>query len=272
MREHMRSLNYILALFLIFLTACQAPTTYSPELSKQEVTSEAAYQQSVVDTVKAQGGRPKAWKNHKNMRGQFEDVGERIEKAGAELCVAAHLQKNGCYYYFKMSRDEEINSQADGKNIIIFTGMMRFVENDDELAAVMAHEFAHDLMGHVQAQKKNAILGKVLGLAVDALASSQGLDTDGEIAKAGTEIGTLTYSIDFEKEADYIGMYVMARAGYDLSKAGNLWRRMSIEDSEGVYSSATHPSNPERFVALQKTINEINYKRKHHLPLVPDFK
>lgn len=262
----------ILISILIFFTACQAPTSYSPELTKQEVDKEALYEQSVVDAVKARGGNPKSWRNHKNMRGQFEEVGERIEKAGAELCVQAHLQKNGCYYYFKLSRDEDINSKSDGKNIIIFTGMMRFVENDDELAVVMAHEFAHNLMGHVKMQSQNAAYGKILGMALDALAGSEGLSTDGEISKTGEEMGTATYGIDFEKEADYVGMYVVARAGYDMSKAGNLWRRLSIEEPEGIYNSVTHPSNPERFVALQKTIYEINYKRQHHLPLLPDFK
>lgn len=254
------------------ITSCQAPTSYSPELTKQEIHNEEISQQRMVDEIQARGGKPKAWKNRKNMRKQFESVGERIEKAGAEICVEAHLQKNGCYYYFKTNQNDEINSQADGKNIIIFTGMMRFVESDDELAAIMAHEFAHNLMGHVNAQNKNATFGKILGFAVDAIADSQGLDTDGEITKAGAEIGALSYSVDFEKEADYIGIYVLARAGYDIKSAANLWRRMSIEDPEGIYNSVTHPSNSARFVALQKAIYEINYKRKHQVPLIPDFK
>ncbi|MEK6747116.1 MAG: M48 family metallopeptidase [Pseudomonadota bacterium] len=258
--------------FCVGLAACQAPTTYSPELNKQEVHEEESNQQRMVDAIVARGGKPKAWKNPKNMRKQFETVGENIEKAGAEICVEARLQKNGCYYYFRLVRNEDINAVADGKNIVIFTGMMRFVESDDELAAVMAHEFAHNLMGHVAAQNKNATFGKILGLAVDAIADSQGLSTGGEFTKAGTEIGALSYSVDFEKEADYIGIYVLARAGYDVKAAPNLWRKMSIEDPEGIYNSVTHPSHAERFVALQKAIYEINYKRKHNIPLIPDFK
>lgn len=275
MREHMHEAIFKNSFFVIifaFFAACQAPTTNSPELSKQEVSNEEFNQQRMVDEVIARGGKPKAWRNQKNMRGQFEAVGEIVEKAGAQICVESHLQRNGCYYFFRLLRDEDINAKADGKNIIIYTGMMRFVENDDELAAVMAHEFAHNLMGHIKAQSKNATYGKLLGMALDAIVDSQGLSSDGEITEVAEGIGISTYSIDYEKEADYIGMYVLARAGYDLSKAGSLWRRMSIEDPDAIYSSSTHPSNPERFVALQKTIYEINYKRKHHLPLVPDFK
>lgn len=254
------------------LTACQKPTTYTPELSDLEIAVEQEKQQRMVDEVAAQGGKPKAWRNPKNMRKTFEMVAERIETAGADICRAMKLQKNGCYYYFKLSRDEDINASADGKNIVINTGMMRFIENDDELATIMAHEFAHNLMGHINAQKNNATVGKLLGLAVDAIADTQGVNMQGEMTKAGSEIALLAYSADFEKEADYVGLYVMAKAGYDIHAAANLWRRMSIEDPEGIYHSITHPSNSERSVALRKTVYEIETKRKNRLPLVPDFR
>ncbi|MEQ1789781.1 MAG: M48 family metallopeptidase [Rickettsiales bacterium] len=264
--------HLFLAIMCACLTACQSPTAYTPELTQEEISAEEISQQKMVDKIQAQGGLPKAWQNHKNMRKQFERVGMNIEKAGAEICRELHLQKNGCYYYFKLARNEAINSKADGENIVIFTGMMRFAQSDDELAVVMAHEFTHNLMGHVRAQKNNATFGMLFGMAADALADSQGINMGGEMTKVGTEIGTLTYSVSFEKEADYIGLYVLARAGYDINRAPELWRRMSIEDPDAIYSSITHPSNPARFVALQKAVTEIEYKRKHHIPLLPDFK
>lgn len=264
-------LIYIFSMAL-FVVSCQQPIASMPQLSKDEIRAEEISQQRMVDEINSRGGKPKAWRNHKNMRKQFENVGERIEKAGAEICRELHLQKNGCYYYFEMNRSDEINSRADGKNIIIYTGMMRFVENDDELAAVMGHELAHNLMGHVGAQKKNATLGMLLGAAMDAAAASQGISTYGEITQAGTEIGMLKYSVDYEKEADYVGLYVMARAGYDIKRAPVFWRRMSIENPQEIYASVTHPSNAERFVALQKAVAEIEFKRGRHIPLLPDIK
>lgn len=270
------AMKFLQKKYIIFtlsaLSACQSPRSYSPELTAEEIYAEELTQQNMVDTIKAQGGKPKAWKNHKNMRKQFENVGENIEKSGAEICRQLHLQGNGCYHYYRLSVSDDINSQADGKNIIINTGMMRFVESDDELAVVMAHEFAHNLMGHVKAQKNNATIGMLIGITADAIADTQGINMGGEMTKAGKEIGALRYSVDFEREADYIGLYVMARAGYDVKYAPKLWRRMSIENPEGIYNSTTHPSNAERFLALQKAIEEINYKRKHKIPLLPDFK
>lgn len=262
----------VFCFFCMALASCHRPISYPPELTAEETLDEEVNQQVMVDEDKARGGSPKRWRNHKNMRGQFETVGGRIEKAGAEICRGLHLERHGCYYYFKMSRNEEINSMADGKNIIIYTGMIRFVESDDELAAVMGHEFAHNLMGHPKAQKKNATWGGLAGLAADAIAKSQGIDTGGEIAENGEEFGALAYSIDFEKEADYIGLYVMERAGYNIKLAPNLWRRMSLEDPDGINIAITHPSNAQRFVALQKTIDEIEFKKKNHIKVLPDFK
>ncbi len=256
----------------LLIASCHQPLSSGPKPTSGEIFDEAVAQQQMVDEVKAQGGQPKRWKNNKNMRLQFERVGEKVEKAGAEICRGMHLEKNGCYYYFRLSRDEELNSKADGKNIIIYTGMMRFMQSDDELAVVMGHEFTHNLMRHIKSQEYNATWGMLIGAVGDELANIHGINTGWEMASAGAEIGALTYGSDFEREADYIGLYVMARAGYDIKKAPFLWRRMSIEDEGGIYISTTHPSNPERFVALQKTIDEIEFKRANHIELLPDMK
>ena len=104
----------------LLIASCHQPLSSGPKPTSGEIFDEAVAQQQMVDEVKAQGGQPKRWKNNKNMRLQFERVGEKVEKAGAEICRGMHLEKNGCYYYFRLSRDEELNSKADGKNIIIY--------------------------------------------------------------------------------------------------------------------------------------------------------
>ncbi len=261
-----------LSVVCLVASSCQKPTAFTPELPDAEINSEEQAQQKMVDEIKSRGGLPKAWKNHKNMRPQFERVGGKIEEAGAEICRLLKLQERGCYYYFSLNRSDELNSHADGKKVVIYTGMMRFTQNDDELAVVMGHEFAHNLMGHVQAQKNNGTIGMLLGGALDAIATSQGVSTQSSGAELGKEVAVMSYSVDFEQEADYVGLYIMARAGYDIRRAPNFWRRMSLENPEEIYTNSTHPSNAARFVALQKAIYEVEYKRKHHLPILPDFK
>ena len=271
-----RPFGKILPLFsaLWLLAACQTPTTYAPTLTADEIRAEEANQQRMVDEIQAQGGTKKKWKNRSDMRKQFERVAERIEEAGADVCRELGLPKlkRSCYYYFDILRNDDLNARADGRSIIVNSGMIRFTENDDELAGILGHELAHNLMAHLDATRNNALAGGVVGLMVDAIAASQGVSTNGDFTRTGMEAGVLSYSIPFEQEADYIGLYIMARAGYNPARAPYLWRRMSLEYPDTIYSAKTHPSNAARFVALQKTIDEIAYKRKHRLPLLPDVK
>jgi predicted Zn-dependent protease len=261
-----------LAACALVLAACNPPQSYTPHLTDEEIRTEAMLQQQMVNDVRARGGVPKRWQNAKGMQKQFEQVGAKIEKAGAELCNELGLQGRGCYYYFDLKRSNTINAYADGENVVITTGLMRFIDNDDELAVVMAHELAHNLMDHPGAARANMSLGLLLGAALDVAAASQGVDTGGGMTSIGADAGRLQYSVEYEQEADYIGLYIMARAGYDPRKAALLWRRMSVENPDAIYVTTSHPSNPSRFVALQKAAAEVDYKRKHRLKLLPDFK
>lgn len=254
------------------LSACQRPITYVPEVTSQELQAESNYQEKMMDQVRAQGGMPQLWHRKKGMRKQFERVAERIEKAGADICreMGLPVQKRKCYYYFMLSSDKDINAFADGTSVVIPVGMMRFVANDDELAHVMGHELTHNLMRHREAKTTNALVGKMVGALLDGVVASQGGGSLG-IADAGGEVGALSYSPAFEREADYMGAYIAARAGYNVKRASDFWRRLSYQEPDGADGSLTHPANAERFVSLNKTVTEIEYKRKHHLPLVPNL-
>ncbi|MFO0389813.1 MAG: M48 family metallopeptidase [Alphaproteobacteria bacterium] len=260
---------------LILLAACQAPTTYRPELTPEEIRAEQQAQQQMVDEISAQGGSKKNWKGKPDMRKQFERVASKIEEAGAEICREMGVPQQGgeCYYHFRIKQEDDvINAYADGENIVVNTAMLKFLQSDDELAAILGHEFAHNLMGHVDAGMKNTMAGAFVGLLLDAAAASQGINTQGGFTQSGADMGRLTYSVEFEEEADYVGLYVASRAGYDVNKMPMVWRRMSIENPDAIYNARTHPSNAARFVALQKTIDEINYKRKHKVAMLPDIK
>jgi hypothetical protein len=45
---------------------------------------------------------------------------------------------------------------------------------------------------------------------------------------------------------------------------------MSAREPDGIYVSTTHPTNPERYVAMQKTVEEISHKKKAREPLLPN--
>lgn len=270
----MHSRVWLVTCFTLCVTACVQPTTQSPIASKEEIQQEEDIQQRLVDDTAAQGGVRRTWKSKPGMTKQFERVADRIEDAGGEVCRELGLPARDlrCYYYFENTRSKEINAYADGETIFVTLGMQHFVKDDNELAMIMAHELAHNLLGHVDAAKHNAIAGGVVGLLLDGIAASQGIDMNGELTRTGMQAGVLSYSSAFEAEADYVGLYIAVRAGYRISRAPDLWRRLSLEDPEGIYQSASHPSNAERFVVMGKIVNEIKQKQRSRTALLPVMK
>jgi predicted Zn-dependent protease len=83
--------------------------------------------------------------------------------------------------------------------------MMRFA-NDAELVGVLGHEIAHNAMGHIEARKKNALLGGLLGAILDVAAATQGVNTQGQNTANFMAAAARAFSQDFEREADYVGM------------------------------------------------------------------
>jgi predicted Zn-dependent protease len=150
--------------------------------------------------------------------------------------------------------------------------MMRFAQNDDELAVVVGHEIAHNAMRHLDAKKKNATLGAILGAVVDIAAATQGVNTGGDFTNMGAGIGAMSYSQDFEREADYVGMYLLALAGRSYENAADFWRRMAQESPGSIKYASSHPTSAERFVRLEQTVAEIRQKQDAGLPLVPVMK
>lgn len=169
--------------------------------------------------------------------------------------------------------DPVVNAFADGKAIHITEGMMKFVENDDELALAISHELAHNGMGHVEAKRKNALGAGIIGFALEVAVASAGGYADGSLTNNMMAAGAQAYSVEFEQEADYVGMYMLARAGYPTEGAANFWRRMAAEnDARAITTRGTHPTSPERFVAIEKAHDEIRAKVARKEDLKPNIK
>lgn len=187
----------------------------------------------------------------------------KIERAGAPQEISLKGQML-CYFPPGVTMGDEVNAYADGKNIVVSKGMLRFAENDLELSTVIAHELAHNMMRHIDAKKSNYWLGT----AADIAAAVAGVNTQGAFGR----MGATAYSQDFESEADYVGVYVQALAKQPIENVANFWRRMAAEHPGGIKENhgASHPSTPERFISIEKTVEEIRNKQKAGFALVPD--
>ncbi len=196
-------------------------------------------------------------------------VGLVLERAGAERSVSISGERR-CLSNVVIQQSDSVNAYADGINIYITYGMLRFVENDDELAVVLAHEIAHNVMLHIEKKKKNAVAGAFAGALLDGLAAAYGVNTGGEFSGLGSNIAGNSYSVEFEQEADYVGQYLMARAAYDPDVAPDFWRKMGVNSSGSISYSSSHPSTANRFISLEAVNTEIKNKRNNDQALTPE--
>jgi beta-barrel assembly-enhancing protease len=177
-----------------------------------------------------------------------------------------------CGYGVIAKKDDVLNAFADGRNIYVTSSMMRFATEEGELETVVAHEIAHNAMRHIDAQRKNVTLGAIFGAMLDVAAASYGVNTGGEFTNQMAALAAMTFSQEFEREADYVGLYILARAGRPIRNAPNLWRRMATESPGSIKFASTHPTTAERYVRLEQGIQEIEKKQAEGAPLLPEMK
>jgi predicted Zn-dependent protease len=115
-----------------------------------------------------------------------------------------------CDYDVTVARKDVVNAAADGKTVYVNSGLLRFISDDDELAAVVGHEIAHNAMHHMDAKKTNALVGALVGMIFDVAAAKHGVSTD--MSNQMAAAGAMVFSADFEREADYVGVYIMLAA------------------------------------------------------------
>lgn len=257
---------------LMCLSACAQPTTQTPYFDQGAVAQEAAVQRAYAQRGQEILNKPYTAEELAKMEKRLASHAVRITKAGQQLCEQMGRNPASCTYTLRLSTDDHknLNAYANGTEIFVTPPMMRFANSEDKLGTVLSHEYAHNIMGHVDAKKRNAMAGFAVGTLADMLAASQGYNTGGALSNLGVDQGIRAFSPDFEREADYVGLYVMALAGYDIAEAPKLWRDMTAADPEGAFLTGSHPSNPERYILLDHTKNEIVGKVRTGQMLVPN--
>lgn len=180
-----------------------------------------------------------------------------------------------CAYNLKYDAGmRDINAATDGKNIYVTQGMMSIV-SDEELAVVLGHELGHAIMHHIPKDAINTAGLVIVGGMIDGITSLVGIDF--AVREKLLLIYTNTYSPRFEKEADYVGLYLVARAGGNTAAAAPFWRKMAAENGMDMVKLPfgvirTHPDSPERFVALDEARKEIDVKKRKGEDLMPNLR
>jgi hypothetical protein len=224
------------------------------------------------DRVLALNGQPL-----RTGRGASEELVKRLSRADSR--VSFTVRRDGtvntvyvdrepvCDYGMVVVTGDELNAFADGKRVYVYSRMLEFASNDNELATVVSHEIAHNAMHHIDAKKSNALVGALLGAVLDVAALRGGVNTGGAYSRQFAELGSMVFSQDFEREADYVGLNILAASGRSLDASANFWRRMAQEHPSSISFATTHPTTAERFVRLDQAQREIAGKMAAGEPL-----
>lgn len=269
-----RNMFPALCSILLFCSACAEPTTQRPTFTASEIESERNEQLKYTHNAQRTKYDEITYSSAqlKEMESRLRGILTQLTPEAIRLCRDLNGPKANCNMNVELSaKGKGLNAYADGRKIVIYPAMVDFAESDTHLAMVIAHEYTHHMMQHVQHSQRNVLGGALLGTLADALAASQGVNTQGQFGKVGANAALLTYSPDFEQEADYIALYILARSGYSIEEAPNFWREMARNNPQGIYNRTTHPTTPERFILLSKTIDEIKAKEAANQPLNPNL-
>ncbi|MCB0323037.1 MAG: M48 family metallopeptidase [Bdellovibrionales bacterium] len=187
---------------------------------------------------------------------------QRVDRVVKRLLAATDSKQE--WQVTVLDGDEIVNAAATrGNQIFVWSGMLQKVDSEGELAAVLAHEVAHVLAGHVvpdQAELFNRMLAQLAGAATGALAAKQspGLaNVAGGLAEKTVQ-GVIVnpYTQRMELEADTIGLFLMADADYDPRAALDFWRDSGSSTSKVAAFFSTHPLSSERLQRLERYIPE----------------
>ena len=179
---------------------------------------------------------------------------ERVRRVGGRMVQAAGLA--GRQWDYAVFEDASPNAFVlPSGQIGVTTGLLKLVQNDDQLATVIGHEVGHVVARHAaERYSTQSTTGLVLG-AVQSRAGdySQAI---GALGGMGAQLGLLLpFSRSHELEADRLGVDYVAAAGYKPSESIALWRLMAQQRQSGTPEFAsTHPSDQTRIAALQQYI------------------
>jgi len=170
-----------------------------------------------------------------------------------------------CDYPVRLKPNGDINAYATGTSITIYTGLLNAFPDEQEVGFVVAHELAHNIMGHTDKMQLEVWKYTYIYKVLDGL-------TNTNVGTAYANFSYLNSSVDYEYEADYVGMYLAARAGLQVEQAPNFLRRIALDMPGTINRNSTHPKLAARYVAQEAAIAEIRKKTALGQPLIPEMK
>jgi len=180
-------------------------------------------------------------------------------------------------FTIKVIDSDEVNAFAlPGGFFYVNSGLILRAQEESELAGVMAHEISHVTARH---GTKNATKGELMQMATIPLMLLGPVGWAGYGLYEGLNIAIpltyLKFSRDSEREADFLGLQYMYKAGYDPNSFVTFFERIQADEKRRpgtipkVFS--THPPTPDRIESAQKEIARILPNKPEYIVTTSEF-
>lgn len=258
----MKKISYILTfLLLAFLAASCSSVAMTGRKRLNLVPDEAILSASFAQYSEFMKKAPIS--TDKKQTARVREIGTRLAQATDKYLRAAGLASEAekFKWEFNLIASKEVNAFCmPGGKIVVYEGILPVTKNDSQLATVVAHEVAHALAKHANERMSQQVVKQYGANALGMFLSGSSAATQqisSILFSVGSEVFfTLPYSRKHEYEADKIGLYLLAIAGYDYNEAVNFWLNMSKGGKSTQDFLSTHPSDDKRIQAIR---NEIPY-------------
>jgi predicted Zn-dependent protease len=194
-----------------------------------------------------------------------------IRRVGERVAAAAN-RPDFDWEFAVIKDDKIINAFAlPGGKVAFFTGILKLTQNEAGVATVMGHEVTHAIYRHGVERISRGLIEQVVQFGALAGAATGKVNPavlQGVLSAYGVGVA-LPFNRTQESEADFIGLQLMAKAGYDPHEAVGFWERMSgcprhligklcFRSGAGIPEFlSTHPSEETRIKNLERWAPEM---------------
>lgn len=255
---------------LLLLTSCAAVSQISDvvnsDLTRTAYTTGKGVMKAVEEITPEQeyylGRAVGASITHQYGVFENDDATHYVNMVGQILAQASDKPETYGGYHYLILNSEDINAfAAPGGLIFLSRGMLRLCENEDELAAVLAHEVAHVNLSHAVSAISNSRWTEVATTvgteSVKNLAGDQVAQLtkafEGSIQDVTSTLVTSGYARGQEKDADAMAIELLRRVGYDPTALARVLTRMESQlKPDGLDFAKTHPPPKARLSDIAK--------------------
>lgn len=242
---------FVLAFFCVLISACVTnPVTGKKEFTTMSPEDEVAQgTQNYMPAQQMQGGQ---YQVDPGLTAYVQSIGKKL--------VAVSDRKELPYEFVVLNNDIPNAWAMPGGKLAINRGLLIYLQDEAQLAAVLGHEIVHAAARHgAQQQTQGTLLG--VGTLVTSLVLAEkkpeyGLAAMG-VMTVGSQAWQAKYSRDHETQSDTVGMKYMYKAGYDPQAAVELQEIfLKLQDGkepgflDGLFAS--HPPSKARIAANKK--------------------